>query len=370
MEENFHIRMINISKSFDKNKVLENFNLNIKKGEFITILGPSGCGKTTTLNLLAGFIFSEKGEIWIGDNEVSNIPSHKRGASMVFQNYALFPHMTVYDNVAFGLKIRKLSKNIIVKKVDELLTLVGLEFIKYKDRYPHQLSGGEQQRISLARALVIDPEILLLDEPLSNLDAKLRNNMRVEIKNIQEKLGITTIYVTHDQEEALALSDRIALLNNGEIEQIATPKQIYNSPNSKFVADFIGHSNFIIGKISEILQDKAIIKIFDNLDIHTDLSSFMKKNKQVTLIIRDENIVISNNKIIGENVFEGEVDSSLYLGPFQRIYVRVGEVTLTVYCKAEQLRKTPIKGESIFVQLERNQLMILPGELDIDSSQT
>lgn len=192
--------------------------------------------------------------------------------------------------------------------------------------------------------------------------------MRVEIKKIQEKLGITTVYVTHDQEEALALSNRIALLNDGKIVQLATPAQIYNSPNSKFVADFIGHSNFIIGKISEILQDKAIIQIFGNLEIITDLSSFMKENKQVTLIIRDENIILSDNKIIGENVFEGEVESSLYLGPFQRIYVRVGEVTLTVYCKAEQFRKTPIRGESIFVQLERNKLMILPGELDIDSS--
>jgi len=355
--------MVNISKSFGENKVLENFNISVEKGEFLTILGPSGCGKTTTLNILAGFLFPDKGEIWIGDREVSRIPSHKRNLAMVFQNYALFPHMNVYDNISFGLKIRKVSKDIIYKKVFDMLNLVGLDFETYKERYPHQLSGGEQQRVSLARALIIEPEVLLLDEPLSNLDAKLRNNMRAEIKKIMEDIGTTTIYVTHDQEEALALSNKIALLYKGKIAQIDSPQQIYSNPESEFVADFIGHSNFIQGKVSDIIDHDAIIQIYESLNINTDLRDFMKKNMQVTLIIRDENITLSENKIIGENVFEGEVESSLYLGPFQRTYVRVGDLNLSIYHKQDQFGRLPRRGESIFVQLERHYLMALPGEV-------
>jgi len=363
LDNNVHIRMVNISKSFGENKVLENFFINVEKGEFLTILGPSGCGKTTTLNLLAGFLFPDSGEIWIGDREVSRIPSHKRNLAMVFQNFALFPHMNVYENVSFGLKIRKVSNDIIYKKVENMLNLVGLDFETYKDRYSHQLSGGEQQRVSLARALVIEPEVLLLDEPLSNLDAKLRNNMRVEIKKIQEDIGTTTIYVTHDQEEALALSNKIALLHEGKISQIGSPPQIYSNPKSKFVADFIGHSNFIQGTVSEIADDEVIIQIYEGLKIHTDLRDFMKKNREVTLIIRDENIMISENKIIGENVFKGEVESSLYLGPFQRTYVRIGDLYLSIFHKLDKFGRLPRRGDSIFVQLERHQLMALPGEI-------
>ncbi|MFC1804074.1 ABC transporter ATP-binding protein, partial [Thermoproteota archaeon] len=245
----FHIRMINVSKSFGENKVLENFNLNVEKGNFLTILGPSGCGKTTTLNLLAGFLSLDEGEIWIDDKNVSQLPSNKRNISMVFQNYALFPHMTVYDNVAFGLKLRKVDENIIKNRVIDMLNLVGLDFDTYKDRYPHQLSGGEQQRVSFARALIIEPKVLLLDEPLSNLDAKLRNNMRVEIKKIHEKTGVTIIYVTHDQEEALSISSNIVVLNKGKNVQMGSPEQIFCNPKSTFVADFIGNSNFLKGKV-------------------------------------------------------------------------------------------------------------------------
>ena len=358
----FYIRMFNVSKSFGENKVLEDFNLNVKKGEFLTILGPSGCGKTTTLNLLAGFLSLDKGEIWIDDKNVSQLPSNKRNISMVFQNYALFPHMTVYDNIAFGLKVRKVGKNIIYNKVLDMLTLVGLDFNLFKDRYPHQLSGGEQQRISLARALIIEPKVLLLDEPLSNLDAKLRNEMRVEIKKIHDKTGVTIIYVTHDQEEALSISTNIILLNEGKNMQMGSPQQIYSNPKSMFVADFIGNSNFLKGKVSKILDDEATIKLSEGIEVNTFLQDFMKENIQVTIIIRDENIIIYKNKMTGKNVFKGKVKDNLYLGSFQRTYVQFDELKLSIYHKYEQSEKIYVKGETIFFKLDMQYLLVLPGE--------
>lgn len=236
------VTITGVTKSFGNVKVLQEFNQKFEDGEFITLLGPSGCGKTTMLRLIAGFEKPSSGEIYIGDKLVSSekefLPPEKRGIGMVFQSYAVWPHMNVFDNIAYPLKIQKISKNEIEERVNQVLKIVHLE--QYKDRFPSELSGGQQQRVALGRALVAQPEILLLDEPLSNLDAKLREEMRYEIKEITKKLKITVIYVTHDQIEAMTMSDRIVLINKGEVQQVAPPQEIYSKPKNMFVANFVG----------------------------------------------------------------------------------------------------------------------------------
>jgi len=240
-----------VTKSFGKVTVLQEFNQKFEDGEFITLLGPSGCGKTTMLRLIAGFEKPSSGEIYIGDKLVSSenefLPPEKRGIGMVFQSYAVWPHMNVFDNIAYPLKIQKIAKNEIEERVSQVLKIVHLD--QYKDRFPSELSGGQQQRVALGRALVAQPEILLLDEPLSNLDAKLREEMRYEIKEITKKLKITVIYVTHDQIEAMTMSDRIVLINKGEVQQVAPPQEIYSNPKNMFVANFVGKVDFIKGKV-------------------------------------------------------------------------------------------------------------------------
>ena len=241
-----NVQLVNVTKRFEEIVATDHVNLNIKEGEFFTLLGPSGCGKTTTLRLIAGFYTPDEGEIFFGNTLMNSVPPFKRNTGMVFQNYAIFPHMNVFNNVAYGLKIRKMKYKNLKKRVLEALELVRLGDLE--KRLPSQLSGGQQQRIALARALVIEPDVLLFDEPLSNLDAKLRIEMRTEIKKIQKRLKITSIYVTHDQEEALSISDRIAIMNNGSIQQVGSPKQVYTNPQNAFVADFIGQCSFILEK--------------------------------------------------------------------------------------------------------------------------
>lgn len=239
-----YVDLKEIAVSYDgKSNILEGLNLKIEKGELVSLLGPSGCGKTTTLRVIAGYIEPKSGELLVNDQNYTKIPVHKRNFGIVFQSYALFPHLTVKENVAFGLRMKKENKEVINKKVDEMLEICGLT--EYKDRYPKQMSGGQRQRVALARALVIEPNLLLLDEPLSNLDAKLRIQMRVEIKRLQKKLNITTVFVTHDQEECFSISDRVAVMNQGVIEQYDTPENIYARPKTEFVARFIGFENFI-----------------------------------------------------------------------------------------------------------------------------
>jgi spermidine/putrescine ABC transporter ATP-binding subunit len=232
-----------VSKYFGETKAVNDAHFSIEEGEFFTLLGPSGCGKTTLLRTIAGFYRQEEGDIWFDDQKINHVPPYKRNIGMVFQNYAIFPHMTVFDNVAYGLRARKIAKKEIEKRVMEALEMVELSHLR--DRVPSDMSGGQQQRIALARAIVIRPGLLLMDEPLSNLDAKLRIKMRSDIRKLQKELNITTIYVTHDQEEALAVSDRIAVINEGVVQQIDTPQNIYSYPKNKFVANFIGISNFL-----------------------------------------------------------------------------------------------------------------------------
>ena len=248
MSENI-IELKNISKQYDDNTVLDNLSLNIRKNEFVTLLGPSGCGKTTTLKIIAGFETADSGSIMFKNKDISDIPPYKRQLNTVFQKYALFPHMNVYENIAFGLKIKKLSKDEIDKKVKEMLRMVSLS--GFEKRSIESLSGGQQQRVAIARALVNEPEVLLLDEPLGALDLKLRKEMQLELKKIQQELGITFIFVTHDQEEALTMSDTIVVMNKGLIQQKGTPEDIYNEPANAFVADFIGESNILDGVMVE-----------------------------------------------------------------------------------------------------------------------
>ena len=361
-----HLRLVDLYKSFGSSQVLKGVNLSIRKGEFVTLLGPSGCGKTTTLNIIAGFLSADNGEIWIGEREISGTPPHKRGLGMVFQNYALFPHMNVFDNVAFGLKLRKIGEQQIDSKVKESLRLVSLPFDTYRSRYPHQLSGGEQQRVSLARALVIEPSVLLLDEPLSNLDAKLRNAMRAEIRRIHRDVGITTIYVTHDQEEALAMSDRVAVFRSGRIAQIASPSDIYGKPESVFVADFVGHSNFIRGKVSDVSDGTASVLTDTGLRIIVPKTSHMLKNQPLTLAVRAEKVRILRNKESRDNIFEGVVETGLYMGANSQFGIRVGELRLVCHRTSEEndVERMIGTGESVYVELKPSDIIVLAEETE------
>lgn len=278
------IEFKNIVKSFDDSLVLKGINLSIHENEFVTLLGPSGCGKTTLLRILGGFISQNEGHVYFDDIEISNVPPYKREINTVFQRYALFPHMNVYDNIAFGLHIKKQDKQMIEQKVKKMLKLVNLQ--GYEDRPVTLLSGGQQQRVAIARALVNEPMVLLLDEPLGALDLKLRKEMQVELKKIQQEVGITFIYVTHDQEEALTMSDTIVVMNNGEIQQIGSPTDIYNEPENRFVADFIGESNILEGVMLEDYKVKFDDQVFECVDYG------FEDNLEVDIVLRPEDIDI------------------------------------------------------------------------------
>ena len=253
------IKIENINKSYDGVQVLKNINLTIQDGEFFSILGPSGCGKTTLLRMIAGFIEPDSGAIYLGDENLTSLPPNKRNVNTIFQKYALFPHLTVYENVAFPLRIRKVDEATIDTEVKKFVKMVGLS--EHINKMPNQLSGGQQQRVSIARALINKPGVLLLDEPLSALDAKLRQNLLIELDNIHEEVGITFIFITHDQQEALSISDRIAIMNEGKVLQVGTPAEVYEAPADAFVADFIGENNFFEGEVIEV-KDKeyAVLK--------------------------------------------------------------------------------------------------------------
>ncbi len=302
------ISIENTVKRFGKDTIINGLSLDIKPGEFFTLLGPSGCGKTTLLRMIIGFNSIEGGEIKVDEKVINNIPTNKRNMGMVFQNYAIFPHMTVRDNVAFGLKNRKMPASQIEAQVDEILKIVKIDHLK--NRMPAKLSGGQQQRVALARAIVIHPEVLLMDEPLSNLDAKLRVEMRNAIKRIQQQIGITTVYVTHDQEEALAVSDRIAVMNGGVIQQIDTPKNIYQRPANLFVSTFIGLSNILAGKKTK-KNGHTSIQIQDYAVPMDQLSQDVKDGQNIKVSIRPEEFII--NQADGAGI-PATVKSSVFLG--------------------------------------------------------
>ncbi|EAF9292474.1 ABC transporter ATP-binding protein [Listeria monocytogenes] len=281
------IRFENVTKQFDNDPpVLDNVSFEIEKGKFYTLLGPSGCGKTTILRLIAGFLEASEGQIFLGEKVINQIPANKRPVNTVFQDYALFPHLNVYENVAFGLRIKKLKKEAIDEKVKEALRFVNLK--GYEKREISEMSGGQRQRVAIARAIVNEPEVILLDEPLSALDLKLRTEMQYELRDLQKRLGITFIFVTHDQEEALAMSDEIFVLNKGEIQQSGTPIDIYDEPINKFVADFIGESNIVNGKMIQDFEVEFVERRFECVD------QGFRSNEVVEVVIRPEDLEITS----------------------------------------------------------------------------
>ena len=299
-----------IKKSFTEGEaVLDNISLEISKGEFITLLGSSGCGKTTTLRIIAGLEQPDAGSVWLDGREVTGLEPNQRDVNTVFQNYALFPHMNVAENIGYGLKLKKVPKSEIKKKVSQMLELVQLE--GYEKRKPSELSGGQKQRVAIARALVNNPEVLLLDEPLGALDLQLRRAMQIELKHLQKKLGITFIYITHDQEEAINMSDRIAVMKDGRIEQIGTPDEIYNHPKTSYVATFVGNANILHGAAERIQGENAIVKIGNDRVIvkletsqqnteDTGVKQYLSAGEKVTLAVRSENILLQETAVIGD----------------------------------------------------------------------
>jgi len=312
----YQLELQNVFKLFGSVKAVDDVSLNIEHGEFLTLLGPSGSGKTTTLNMIAGFEIPTSGDILLEKEDITTVAPNRRGIGMVFQNYALFPHMTVYENIAFPLKMRKVASDKIRTRTAEALELVKLP--GFETRYPNQLSGGQQQRIALARALVFQPKILLMDEPLGALDKKLRDHMRLEIKHLQESLNITVIYVTHDQEEALTMSDRIAIMNYGRIVQLDTPVELYESPINLFVADFIGESNFMQGRVAETNGDSAAIETEEGLKFWVRRPIRMETGEEISVAVRPEKIQVLASEQDGPeeivNRFSGRIEEIVYLG--------------------------------------------------------
>ncbi|SCJ50280.1 Spermidine/putrescine import ATP-binding protein PotA [uncultured Clostridium sp.] len=304
------IELRNLSKRYGDNQVLDNLSLDIKKNEFLTLLGPSGCGKTTTLKIIAGFEYADEGKVLFEEHDITDIPPYERQINTVFQKYALFPHMNIYENIAFGLKIKKLPKDEIDKKVKEMLKLVALE--GFENRQVESLSGGQQQRVAIARALVNEPKVLLLDEPLGALDLKLRKEMQIELKKIQKKLGITFIFVTHDQEEALTMSDKIIVMNKGKIQQMGTPQDIYNEPENAFVARFIGESNIFDGVMLDDYLVEFCSKKFKCVD------KDFEKNENIEVVIRPEDIKMVESE---KGMLKGKVTSVLFKGVHYEIEV-------------------------------------------------
>ncbi|GAX88980.1 ABC transporter ATP-binding protein [Effusibacillus lacus] len=310
------LQLSEVTKYYKKFRAVDNVSLSVQKGEFLTILGPSGSGKTSLLKLIAGFEEPSEGSIYLNEQDITRMKAFQRNIGMLFQNYALFPHMTVFENIAYPLKIRKWPKADITREVNRVLDLVHLS--AHGSRYPKQLSGGQQQRVALARAIVFNPPLLLLDEPLSALDKKLRQQMQLEIKHIQEKVGITTISVTHDQEEALTMSDRICVMNNGRIEQIDTPENLYTSPKNRFVATFIGEMNLLDGKVTEIKNGMANIMIDSNFYITGQSNRSLLFNhtsdRTVCVAVRPENIRIASENGEYQTTLPVTIDEKIYVG--------------------------------------------------------
>ena len=325
------VRLDHISKIYQDPKTGKDFyavkdtSLTIEPGSFVTLLGPSGCGKTTTLRMIAGFESPDEGEIYLGNEAINALTPNKRDTAMVFQSYALLPHYNVFDNVAYGLKLRKVPADEIKRRVMKILDLV--ELTGMEGRMTNQLSGGQQQRVALARALVIEPSVLLFDEPLSNLDAKLRVSMRTEIRRIQQEVGITAIYVTHDQSEAMALSDNIIIMNKGVVAQMGSPQDIYYHPNSEFVADFIGEANFLRGSLESMDGDHAILSV-EGSPARVPAKEGMTRGASYTVVLRPESAVLA-----GQGGLPCTVELSCFMGSYQNYHVRVGGalVKLTDY---------------------------------------
>ena len=351
------VRLENISKIYQDPKTgadfyaVHNTSLTIEPGSFVTLLGPSGCGKTTTLRMIAGFESPDEGEIYLGDEPINELTPNKRDTAMVFQSYALLPHYNIFDNVAYGLKLRKVPKDEIKSRVMRILDLV--ELTGMESRMTNQLSGGQQQRVALARALVIEPSVLLFDEPLSNLDAKLRVSMRTEIRRIQQEVGITAIYVTHDQSEAMALSDKIIIMNKGVVAQMGTPQEIYYHPNSEFVADFIGEANFLKGRVERIEGENAVLTV-EGGEIRVLAPENVQAGKDCTLVLRPEAAVLAD-----EGGLPCRVVLSCFMGSYQNYHVMVGDTLVKLTENNPKNKRIYSVGESCVLKFETDAVHIL-----------
>ena len=351
------VRLEHISKIYKDPKTKKEFyavqdtTLDIEPGTFVTLLGPSGCGKTTTLRMIAGFESPDEGEIYLGGEPINALTPNKRDTAMVFQSYALLPHYNVFDNVAYGLKLRKLSKAEIRQKVTNILKLVELEGME--ERMTNQLSGGQQQRVALARALVLEPGVLLFDEPLSNLDAKLRVVMRTEIRKIQQKVGITAVYVTHDQSEAMSLSDKIIIMSKGKVEQIGSPREVYYHPKSRFVADFIGEANFLKARVKESAEGKAVIEV-DSQEITVNNYIGKKAGEEAELVLRPEAVTLSDQGLLSCKVI-----LSTFMGSHQYYQVEAGNTVVQITDYNPVNKKIYEVGENAYLAFDVNGVYIL-----------
>ncbi|AZR72145.1 hypothetical protein BBF96_01285 [Anoxybacter fermentans] len=355
------IKLDKISKSFGEKEVVKNLELTVKQGELMVLLGQSGCGKTTTLKMIAGLLDPDAGEIYFDGEPITHLKGRERGAVMVFQDYRLFPHMTVYENIAFGLKVRKKDRNFIKKKVEWALKMVELPGVE--KRYPSELSGGQRQRIALARALVLEPRVLLLDEPLSNLDAVLRDKMRKLILNLHKTLNLTTIFVTHDQKEAMVLADRIAIMKDGVIQQVASPTEIYYRPANSWIASFVGQANLISGKVTES-HLKSILGSWDLSQLKEDQWLELKNHryriqpKEVKILIRPEEIKLlrkNSSGLMEDNQVSGEIEEYTFTGENWFYHVRVGNEKVLVRGSGKE-QFTP--GEMVNLEVNKEAICI------------
>ena len=346
------VKLDHISKIYKDPKTGKDFyavhdvDLSIEPGTFVTLLGPSGCGKTTTLRMIAGFESPDEGEIYLGGEPINSLTPNMRDTAMVFQSYALFPHYNVFNNVAYGLRLRKVPKAEIQQRVTDILALVELSGME--QRMTNQLSGGQQQRVALARALVVEPGVLLFDEPLSNLDAKLRVQMRTEIRRIQQALGITAIYVTHDQSEAMAISDNIILMKKGVIAQMGSPTEIYYRPNSEFVADFIGECNFLKGSIASAGAGQAAVRIA-GVDVPVATEKSVRVGEAGEIVLRPEAIVIGDTGLL-----PCRVELSCFMGSYQNYHVRVGDTLVKITDNCPINKKVFKVGDSAYISFDKN----------------
>ncbi|MGD0750382.1 MAG: ABC transporter ATP-binding protein [Anaerolineales bacterium] len=349
-----HLTLSNISKQFAETAAVQDFNLEVEKGEFVSFLGPSGCGKTTTLRMIAGFEIPTTGTVTIDDADITNKAPNQRNVGMVFQAYALFPNMSVAQNIGFGMQIHRESKAAVKQRVEEMLALIHLE--KKGNSYPYQLSGGQQQRVALARALANRPQVLLLDEPLSALDAKIRVQLRAEIRAIQRKLGITAIYVTHDQEEALSISDRIVVMYEGKIEQVGTPFEIYNFPQTSFVANFVGTLNTTVAEVVDPV--KRLLRI-DGVQLESsEVMDGKQKGDKVTIAIRPErfNFVAQERKA---NVLDCQIDNITFLGSVVRIQLLIGSNRFYMDTFNNPFLELPKIGDKAQISCSREAVLVL-----------
>ncbi|TVY07973.1 ABC transporter ATP-binding protein [Paenibacillus cremeus] len=362
MSKNIDVELRNIQKRFGSNVVVDNFNIQIEQGECVSFLGPSGCGKTTTLNMIAGFLEPDQGELLIKGKRMNGVPSNKRELGMVFQTYSLFPHMTIFENVAYGLKLRKVPKSEMTARVNKVLELVKLPHVA--ERYPKQLSGGQRQRIAIARALVTEPTLLLLDEPLSNLDAKLREELRDEMKRLQQEIGVTTIFVTHDQEEALYMSNRIVVLDHGKVEQIGTPWDIYNRPASEFVHTFIGKSNRMLGVIEKVDDSGLRLRSDAGIQLFGDLRNKVGPGTSVSIYVRPEKITLhrENRGTSGVNRVNGTVKQTSFLGAYTECEVEVGKYSIMVRMQSTQQESALASGQEVYLEWKPEDVFVFPRE--------